>query len=52
MHRKERVGYDAIEGIVDRHVDTEVNWNLLTRLEILGIDEISLKKGHPKKIKA
>jgi len=49
VHRKERVGDETIEGIVDRHVDTEVNWNLLTRLEILGIDEISLKKRTSKK---
>jgi len=46
VHRKERVGYEMIEGIVDRHVDTQVNWDSLTRLECLGIDEIALKKGH------
>lgn len=46
VHHKERVGNGAIEGIVDRHVDIEVNWDSLTRLAILGIDEIALKKGH------
>jgi len=40
------VGYETIEGIEDRHIDTQVNWDSLTRLDILGIDEIALKKEH------
>ncbi|NOY72104.1 MAG: hypothetical protein GXP14_06965 [Gammaproteobacteria bacterium] len=46
MYHKERVGDETIEGIVDRHVDTQVNWDSFTRLECLGIDEMALKKGH------
>ena len=43
---KEDVGYESIMGIIDRYILTEVNWKDIRRLEVLGIDEISLKKGH------
>jgi transposase len=43
---KERLGYDAVEGIVDRYIDHQVNWNRFQRLDVLGLDEIALKKGH------
>ena len=43
---KEELGYEAILGVIDRHIDREVNWSDFTRLDVLGIDEISLKKGH------
>ena len=43
---KEKLGYEAVMGIINRHVSTEVNWQKIKRIDILGIDEISLKKGH------
>lgn len=43
---KEDVGYKAIEAILDRHISHEVNWDEYDKLKELGIDEISLKKGH------
>jgi transposase len=43
---KEEIGYEAIMGVIDRHIDREINWADFTRLEVLGMDEISLKKGH------
>jgi len=43
---KEAIGYEAIMGILDRHIQGEVDWNQFARLDILGLDEISLKKGH------
>lgn len=43
---KEDVGYEALMGIVDRYVGKVVEWTIFTSLLILGIDEISLKKGH------
>jgi transposase len=43
---KERLGYDAVEGIVDRYIDHQVNWEQFQRLDVLGLDEIALKKGH------
>jgi transposase len=43
---KEDVGYEAIMGIIDRHIERSVDWESFTRLEVVGLDEISLKKGH------
>ena len=43
---KEAIGYEAIMGIIDRHIQGEVDWNQFAHLGILGLDEISLKKGH------
>jgi len=46
VSRKEDVGYESIMGIIDRYILTEVNWKDILRLDVIGIDEISLKKGH------
>jgi transposase len=43
---KEGLGYDAVEGIVARHISPQVAWGQLEQLDTLGIDEIALKKGH------
>ena len=44
--RKEDMGYEAIMGIIERHRQGEVDWDQFSRLDVLGLDEISLKKGH------
>jgi transposase len=43
---KEGVGYDAIVGIIDRAIGKKIDWDTVTTLDVIGIDEISLKKGH------
>src|SRR5216683_3094553 len=43
--RKEDMGYEAIMGIIERHIQGEVDWDQFSRLDVLGLDEISLKKG-------
>jgi transposase len=43
---KEDVGYEAMMGMIDRHIERRVDWDSFTRLEVVGLDEISLKKGH------
>jgi transposase len=43
---KEQVQYDAIEGVIDHYVHTKVDWTAYKTLDILGIDEIALRKGH------
>lgn len=43
---KESVGYDAIEGIIEQYVHTKIDWSAHQTLDILGIDEIALRKGH------
>lgn len=46
VSQQEGVGYAAVLGIINRHVKTKVDWDKIERLEQLGLDEISLKKGH------
>ena len=43
---KEDIGYEAIMGIIDSYIERDINWEDVTRLEVIGLDEISLKKGH------
>ena len=43
---KEGIGYDAVLRLIDRCIDAQVAWQALKRLEVIGIDEISLKTGH------
>jgi len=43
---KEDIGYEAIMGIIDRSIERDSNWEDVTNLEVIGLDEISLKKGH------
>jgi transposase len=43
---KEGLGYEAVVGMIDRHIASQVNWLDLARLEVLGLDEVALKKGH------
>jgi transposase len=46
VSQKERLGYDAVEDIVDRSIGESVDWQGFNELPTLGIDEISIKKGH------
>jgi transposase len=43
---KEGLGYEAVVGIIDRHIAIQVDWLALAQLEVLGLDEVALKKGH------
>ena len=44
--RKEDVSCDDVEGVLDRQVETTVDWNSIEKLPYFGLDEIALKKGH------
>jgi transposase len=46
VSRKHAIGVDALQGILDRNIACDVDWNAIERLEVIGIDEIALKKGH------
>lgn len=46
VSRKEDVGYDAVEGAIDRCIHESVNWDEFSELKIIGIDEIAMTKGH------
>jgi len=45
VSRKEDVGYDAVEGAIERCVHVAVNWDEFDELNVIGIDEIALTKG-------
>jgi transposase len=45
VSHKGAVGYDAIVGIIERCIQKKVTWDEIEQLEILGIDEIALRKG-------
>jgi transposase len=44
--RKEQITYDAVLGALYRQIAVEVSWYQIEELEVLGLDEIALKKGH------
>jgi transposase len=44
--RKHEVNYGILRGLLRREVSAEVDWRELTHLRLLGLDEISLLKGH------
>ncbi|HYN44471.1 MAG TPA: ISL3 family transposase [Candidatus Limnocylindrales bacterium] len=43
---KEGISYEAVRGIIDRYIAKGVDWELIKKLKVIGIDEIALKKGH------
>jgi transposase len=43
---KRNLSVACIEGIIDRHIQRQVDWTTVPDLERIGIDEIALKKGH------
>lgn len=46
VSRKEQVGEDAVEGALKRCLREQVDWTQFDQLNIIGIDEIALTKGH------
>jgi transposase len=43
---KHQVSYDLLRGLLTRYVSTAVDWGQIQRLRVIGLDEISLLKGH------
>ncbi len=43
---REDIGYEAVTGIISRRISVRVNWKEIRKIDVLGLDEISLKKGH------
>jgi transposase len=43
---KESTSYETVKSALDRQVKQEVDWSEYDNLETIGIDEISMKKGH------
>ena len=43
---KEGLAYESMAGALERRIEARVDWAGIAEIEILGLDEISLKKGH------
>lgn len=42
---KEGLPYDSVAGALERRIDASVDWTSMADIEVLGLDEIALKKG-------
>lgn len=43
---KENLSYDGVLGVLERRIDSCVDWERFDHQGVLGLDEISLKKGY------
>jgi transposase len=43
---KLNVSEATVSGVLERWIETSINWEMVERLEVIGIDEIALKRGH------
>jgi transposase len=39
------LSYDCVTGVLERRIETKVDWTTIAEIEILGPDEIALRKG-------
>jgi len=44
--QKEDITPDAVLGIIDRWIASEIDWKDVPAFSLIGIDEIAIKKGH------
>jgi transposase len=44
--RKLNVSEDTVSGVLERWVETSVDWSAFLSIAVIGIDEISVKRGH------
>ena len=42
---KEGLSYASVAGTLERRIESSVDWSILAEIEILGLDEIALRKG-------
>lgn len=42
---KEGLSYDSVTGALERRIEASVDWTMIATIDILGLDEIALKKG-------
>lgn len=46
ISQKEGLPYEKVAGVLERRIASKVDWAAIEGIEILGLDEIALKKGH------
>jgi transposase len=43
---KEGISYDSVVGTLERRIESSIDWTGIADIQVLGLDEIALKKGH------
>ena len=46
VSHKLQLSEECVTGVLDRWIETKVEWSAFDSIEVMGIDEISLKRGH------
>ena len=46
ISRKENLDYHAVDNLIGRYIETEIDFSTIEALGLLGLDEISIKKGY------
>lgn len=46
VSQKENVDYHAVDALIERHIEATIDFSKIKKLGVIGIDEISLKKGY------
>lgn len=44
--KKQHISEEEVEGIIDRNIETSIDWEIYESIPVIGIDEIAIKKGH------
>jgi transposase len=44
--RKDGLGDDAVLGVIERNLRSDIDWSTVAYLHAIGTDEVSLRKGH------
>jgi transposase len=43
---KDGLSYDSVVGVLERRIESRIDWTGMADIAVLGLDEIALKKGH------
>ncbi len=46
VSRKENVDYHTVDNLINRYIESKIDFSKIKALGILGLDEISMKKGY------
>lgn len=46
VSRKADVDYHTVDALIDRYIETDIDFSTIKTLGVLGLDEISMKKGY------
>lgn len=46
VSRKENVDYHTVASLIDNYIESDIDFSQITEIGVLGLDEISMKKGY------